>query len=338
MLGGAVNFIGRGQIAAPAKVLPGEGGVRFKGLDLNLIVALDALLTTRSVSRAAELTCISQPAMSAALARLRDYFDDQLLITGTGLATLSPLGESLRLPAARALGYISDHLVSSGSFDPETSDREFRILAADTVIQGLLAAALQRIAPLAPKLRYSLLTPNGVSLDKLESGQLDLLIVPERVASPSHPAELLFEEKHTVIACAQCWTSDTLSLEEFRTADHVEVFIGGLPYLPSVLGVPEFDRHIAVRLDQFALVPSFVSGSRRLATFPGMTAEIFSHSAQLRYFRPPFPIPPVRLAMQWHSRANADVGLQWLRRELRASITQNRSHKRRLYRVVNQSI
>lgn len=312
--------------------------MRFKGLDLNLIVALDALLTTRSVSRAAEQTCISQPAMSAALARLRGYFDDPLLITGPGGATLSPLGESLRQPAAETLGYISDHLVSSGSFDPGTSDREFRILAADTVIVGLLSAALQRLEASAPRLRYTMLTPTGIRQDRLESGQVDLLIVPERVASPSHPAELLFEELHTVIACGQHWTDDMLSLEAFRTADHVEVFIGGLPYLPSILGVPEFERRIAVRLDQFAMVPFFVRGSRRLATLPGMTAESFSSAADLRYFRPPFAIPPVRLAMQWHSRANADAGLQWLRRELRAGIARNHTHKQRLYRVVNQSI
>ncbi|ODU88524.1 LysR family transcriptional regulator [Devosia sp. 63-57] len=312
--------------------------MRFKGLDLNLIVALDALLATRSVSRAAERTCITQPAMSASLARLREYFDDPLLITGIGSATLSPLGESLRAPAADTLSYISDHLIAPGNFNPETSDREFRILAADTVLVGLLAAALQRLELMAPKLRYALITPKGNNQAQLESGQLDLLVIPEKVASPAHPAELLFEEEHTVIACGQRQFGNNLSLEDFCAADHVEVYIAETPYLDTVLGTPVFDRRISVRLDNFALVPSFVSGTTRLATFPAMTTELFSGLVDLQYFKPPFSIPPVRLAMQWHSRASADAGLQWLRQELRVAIGETRPHKRCLYRVVNQSI
>lgn len=312
--------------------------MRFKGLDLNLIVALDAILSTRSVSRAAELTCISQPAMSAALARLREYFNDQLLISTPGNAALSPLGETLRRPVFEILGYISDKIISTGSFEPESSDREFRILTADTVILGLLAGGLRILERLAPNLRFSLLTPSAGIIEKLESGQVDLLIVPERVAAPSHPSELLIQEEHAVIACADTLKTETLSADDYFAADHVEVFIGQLPYLSSVPGDPGAKRRIAVKLDHFALVPFFLSGTRRLATLPSMTAELFSASANLRHFEPPFGIPPVRLVMQWHSRSSGDAGLSWLRNELRASIQGNRAHKRHLYRMLNQSI
>ncbi|WP_370270729.1 LysR family transcriptional regulator [Nioella sp.] len=312
--------------------------MRFKGLDLNLIVALDALLSTRSVSRAAEITCISQPAMSAALARLRDYFNDPLLIFKPGSAMLSPLGENLREPVAEVLVYISDKLVSTGSFEPESSTREFRILAADTVILGLLAGGLRRLDPLAPSLRFSLSTPSTGILEKLDSGQIDLLVVPEQVATPSHPSELLVEEQHAVIACAKSFESDTLSVEDYFAADHVEVFIGQKSYLASVPGDTSEKRRIAVKVDQFALVPFFISDTRRLATVPGMTAELYSNSKNLKYFKPPFAISPVRLVMQWHSRSQADAGLTWLRRELRSGVGVDRAHKRHLYRLLNQSI
>ncbi|MBB3407576.1 DNA-binding transcriptional LysR family regulator [Rhizobium sp. BK316] len=316
--------------------------MRYRGLDLNLLVALDALLRTRNVSRAANAVNITQPAMSSALARLRQYFGDPLLISRHGKSVLSPLAETLAAPVFDTLRTIDRTIITQPAFDPSSDDRDFSLLAADTVVAGVLANPLQKISEMAPKLRMEIATPHGDLVEKLEAGHVDLIIAPEVHCSPDHPRELVLEEEHCVIACGKCFDADALTLAQYAAADHVEVFIGPLqrPYLPDHL----FSRHgitrrITVKLDHFSLVPFFLAGTRRLATFPGMTAELYTSFTDLKLLEPPLAIPPVRLVMQWHARANRDPGLTWLRTNIKHYLeAMNRQYKSRLYHLAPQTI
>ncbi|MGG7518968.1 LysR family transcriptional regulator [Allorhizobium undicola] len=316
--------------------------MKYRGLDLNLLVALDALLRLQSVSRAAGAVNVTQPAMSAALARLRQYFGDPLLITRNGKSILSPLAETLAAPVANMLRSIDATIIAPPSFDPDVADRDFSLLAADTVVAGLLAKPLQQISQLAPFLRLEIATPSGNLGERLEAGEVDLVVVPEIHCSPDHPRELLVEEEHCVIACAKSWDGDAITLEDYAAADHIEVFVRPMarPYLPDRLfaryGVA---RRIAVKLDNFSLVPFFISGTRRLATLPGMTAELYGSFCDLKLFEPPIAIPRVRLVMQWHSRLQDDPGLAWLRARIRLCLADvHAQHKPRLYRLALETI
>lgn len=316
--------------------------MRYRGLDLNLLVALDALLRTQNVSRAANAINITQPAMSAALARLRQYFSDPLLITRNGKSVLSPLAQTLAAPVFEMLRTIDRTIITQPAFDPSVDDRDFSLLAADTVFAGFLAKPLQHISQLAPNLRLEIGTPHGDLVERLEAGHVDLIIAPEVHCSPDHPKELLLEEEHCVIACGHSFEPNVLTLEQFAAADHVEVFIGPSqkPYLPEHLfSAHGIVRRIAVKLDNFSLVPLFLSGTKRLATFPGMTAEWYTSFSDLKLLDPPLPIPPVRLVMQWHARANGDQGLAWLRNNIKHHLEEtDRQYKSRLYRLALQTI
>ncbi|WP_181150048.1 LysR family transcriptional regulator [Ensifer aridi] len=306
------------------------------------MVALNALLRMQSVSRAADSANITQPAMSAALARLRQYFGDPLLITKNGRSTLSPLAQALSTPVSEMLRSIDESIIAQPLFDPAVSDREFRLLAADTVIAGLLAKPLQYISQIAPHLRLDITTPHGDITEKLDRGQVDLIIAPEAFCSSCHPQELLLEEDHCVIACAKNYGSEHLTLDQYAAADHVEVLIGPTrePYLPeylfSTLGIT---RRIGVKLDNFSLVPFFLTGTTRLATFPGMTAELYRCFADLKLLDLPFELPGVRVVMQWHSRANRDPGLAWLRTRIQQHLpASHQEYRSRLYRLALETI
>ncbi|HWU65194.1 MAG TPA: LysR family transcriptional regulator [Ensifer sp.] len=316
--------------------------MRYRGLDLNLLVALDALLRTQNVSRAADAVHITQPAMSAALARLRQYFGDPLLITRGGKSVLSPLAQTLGTPVFEMLRTIDRTIITQPSFDPSVDERDFSLLAADTLVAGFLAKPLQHVLRQAPHLRLEIATPHGDLVERLEAGRVDLIIAPEMYCSPDHPRELLLEEYHRVIACRQTFEPEHLTLEDYSAADHVEVFVGASqkPYLPeSLFSALGFQRRVAVKLDSFSLVPFFLSGTKRLATFPAKTAELYMSFADLKLLDPPFPIQPVRLVMQWHSRAHGDQGLNWLRTQIRHHLeVEDERYKSRLYRLALQTI
>jgi LysR family nod box-dependent transcriptional activator len=320
----------------------GRRAMRYRGLDLNLLVALDALLRTQSVSLAAKSVNVTQPAMSAALARLRLYFDDRLLITRNGRTTLTPVAQTLTGSVAETLRGIDASIIAPPVFDPSRSKREFRLLAADTVIAGLLAKPLEHVARRAPHLRLDIVTPHGVVSGALDEGRVDLLVVPQEYSSPHHPQELLLEEDHCIIACARTWRRSGVTLEQYAAADHVEVYVGAgkHPYLPAQLFAKNgISRRIAVKLDQFSLVPLFLRGTKRLATFPGMTAELFAGAVDLKFLPLPFDLPSVRLVMQWHSHADRDPGLAWLRDSLKRHLpTSQAGHKSRLYRLLQETI
>src|SRR5688572_4525561 len=162
--------------------------MRFKGLDLNLLVALDALLDTRSVSRAAERLNLSQPAISAALSRLRDYFRDDILVASGKRMYPTAYAETL-LPELRDCLRKLDALVSSSTgFEPLTSQRRFLIAGSDYITAAVVAPMIAELAGAAPGVRVDLLAPSDDMAEQLGEGKVDLVLTPEQFVHPAHPA------------------------------------------------------------------------------------------------------------------------------------------------------
>ena len=173
------------------------------GVDLNLLVALDALLTERNVTRAAEQISLGQPAMSAALARLRKWFNDPLLVRQGRGYVLTTLAESLQQPVRDAIGAAEAVLGVREAFDPTRDERAFNVLASDYVALVLLRPLLAELADEAPMVALTVSSVGGDNADRLRRGSADLLIYPEDLADDGYSdlsCQKLFDDRFVVVA------------------------------------------------------------------------------------------------------------------------------------------
>ncbi len=290
--------------------------MRFKGLDLNLLVALDVLLSERNVTVAAEKLHLSQSAMSGALSRLRDYFRDDLLVQEGRRMVLTPRAFSLMAPVHAALLQIEATVAAPPYFDPRTCDRRFTIEASDYVCEVLLGRASQRMAELAPNATLAV-APRGINPEiALESGQVDLLITPDFYASPDHPSELLFEDDFVALGWlgneALC---DPLTRDMFYELGHVSASFGRHAE-PSFAErhVPREDRvrRIEVTVPSFLEAVPFLIGSHRIMLLHRRFARSLTRYLPLRAVEPPFALPSLREVIQIHRIRAADPSFRWL--------------------------
>lgn len=161
--------------------------MRFKGLDLNLLVVFDALMETRSVTRAAERIGLTQPATSAALRRLRDYFRDEIVVAVGKRMHPTPFAEALHPQIQQALRRVERAISMPTEFDPSTSTRRFRIIGSDYIMVAVLVPLIERFARTAPGVRIEIIQPNEHSVAELEAGRADLLVTPEPFLASWHP-------------------------------------------------------------------------------------------------------------------------------------------------------
>lgn len=295
--------------------------MRFKGLDLNLLAALDVLLECRSVSKAAEIMNLSQPAVSAALGRLRSYFGDDILTTHGKRMYPTPYAEALMPQVREFLRGVELMISSSTVFDPQTSQRTFRIIASDYVIVAVIVPLAARLAVYAPDVRLEMVLPNEQSVDQVVQGKADLVINPEDFASAELATELLFEERHVVVGWDQNPLFDhPLSEEDVLMAGHVGVAMGNSRL--SVFSDKHFallgkERRVEVTTASFTSVPWLLNGTMRLAIMHERLAQTMSAYFPISFADLPIDLPVMRQVMQFHSTRRSDVGLAWLRDELR---------------------
>ena len=295
--------------------------MRFKGLDLNLLLAFDCLLESRSVTRAAEHMSLSQAAMSSALGRLREYFGDEILVLSGKRMYPTAFAQTL-LPQVRDCLQRLDLLVGTQpGFDPSTSRRSFRLVASDYLITVVMAPFVREITRTAPGVRLQILLPTHVSLKQIQDGDIDLLITPEDYISAELPAELLFEERHVVVGCNQRFISNgTITKEQFLAAGHVNVAIGNQhvsSYADKALEDAGISRRIEVTAPSFNAVPVLLENTDRLAIMHERLAKAMAARYGLVIAPMPFDIAPLREMVQYHSARTNDGGLIWLREQFR---------------------
>lgn len=295
--------------------------MRFKGLDLNLLAALDILIEERSVSRAADRLHMSQPAMSAALRRLRDYFNDPIL---------APHGKKM-IPTPHALrlqGMVSDllsgveQMVSvSTRFDPATSRRRFRIGTSDYLSIVVFTKLVPKLQQVAPNITLELVQPSDRTAAALDQGELDLVITPLEHTAPDHPMELLFEERHVVAG----WSgnpalAEPMTEEIFLRAGHVVVEIGRFQptsFAETLLRERGKQRTIEIIVSSFAIAPEMLMNTDRLAVMHERLAHAYSARLPLSYVALPFDFPIMREMLQYHTTRAEDPGLRWLISQIR---------------------
>lgn len=295
--------------------------MKLSQFDLNLLVALDALLTERNVTRAGIRIHLSQSATSAALARLRNFFQDQLLVPVGGKMVLTPVAQGLVKPVRNVLLQAQATIATQARFDPQTSRRRFSVALSDYATTVFMADALRNVQRLAPHLAFELVPTNERAVEALEAGTLDFLIAPDVFTTKTHPKMPLFEDTHTVIAWARNRSVGAkLSLEEYLSLGHVAIHVGegAAPNFDELfLRRLKYKRRAEIVTHSFDVVPHLVVGTDRIATVATRLARKYAKFLPLKLIPLPVEVPRMTEVLQWHKYHDQDPAYDWLRGELR---------------------
>ena len=289
--------------------------MRLEKLDLNLLVALDALLEERGVSLAADRLHLSQSATSGLLAKLRDYFKDDLLVMNGRSMVLTPRGEKLVTPVRAVLDQIRDTIMVTDEFDPTKSDRTLSIMATDYIVEILLRPAIVAFATEAPDIRFELVPIVESPVDALQRGRADILIGIDNVVSTEHPSALLYSEDFVVAGWSENpMLDEPLTLDGYQKLGHVAVRFGQQTssYESTAARLRSISRSIEIVAPNFMSVGGLIVGTNRIATIHRLLANRMAEFLPLKLVELPFEMPPVREIAQWSTRSANDPAIAWL--------------------------
>ena len=300
----------------------------LRGLDLDLLLYLDALLRLRGVGRAADEVGITQSAMSHALKRLRTRFGDPLLVRVGAKMAPTPFAERLHPPLRAALVDLHRALSAPHGFEPATATRTFRIATPDLFDALLLPAIADRLAS-APAVSLSVQPYGRAPLGELlASGALDLAIVPVPEGGLPHSdgalvVKTLFRDSFRCFLRAATAPA-RWDLETWLSLRHVLVSPEGRGQgvVDAALAAAGHRRHVALRLPTFAAAPAVIAQTDMVLTAPASMAQL---TAPLGIVDrpPPIPLPGHGIAMLWHRRFGRDPGLLWLQAQISAAVPQS---------------
>jgi LysR family nod box-dependent transcriptional activator len=290
--------------------------MRLKGLDLNQLICLDALLTEQNVSRVAKQLHLSQSAVSWILARLREHFDDQLLVpVGRSMAPTA-FAEKLRDPVRDFILRAQAIEQRRPASEPEDFDCVIRLVASDATQSICLAEAIRNSTALAPKLRFDLLPVTERSSIDLKRGEIDLLCAGQGMVVDA-PGEILFEDTFCCIAWAEADVfAMPLTMDRYLTMDHVTVKWGSLRATTNdAMAIVEegLTRRESVTASQFASIPELLMGTGKIATVPSLLADNMAKRWPLAIDSCPLELEPVRVRAYWRSTLESDSALMWFR-------------------------
>lgn len=288
------------------------------------LFALDALLETRSVSAAARRMGVTQSAMSHTLARLREQFDDPLLVrAGRGLARTAR-AEAIAPRLRAAVRDLQDAVAMVPTFDPATTSRTFRVATTDLVELALLPALLPRVQREAPGVDLWLRGPADAEA-ALQRDDLDLSLQPLGADTPAAGlrARSLFHERFVcVYRRGHPLAAAPLSPAVFARARHALVAPRGSRggVVDTALTAAGLSRRTALILPSFLVVPHLVATSDLVVTLPSRLAHTFAALLPLCVVEHPLPLPGFTISMVWHERHEGDPGHQWLRARVVAAM------------------
>jgi LysR family transcriptional regulator, nod-box dependent transcriptional activator len=289
------------------------------GLDLNLLVALDALLSERSVTRAAHRVGLSQPGMSNALARLRRLFDDPLFVRRGAALVPTARAQALADPVREALDLIRAAIEAPASFDAARDRRSFRLSCSDYSVLMLIGPLVRTLAVEAPGITVEVIPRLPDAGRALRDASVDLVIEPTEIMGDSDlPGLRLWEDRW--MCCI--WEGNSrvgseMELDDFTALGHLVYSMGGggqpvaLPDLVLTrLGVP---RRIELSVESFLLAPFLLQGTDLVALVPARAEAFLRRTGSIRLLEPPVPLPTFVETLWWHGRLDADPAHRWLR-------------------------
>ncbi|MES2933755.1 MAG: LysR family transcriptional regulator [Pseudomonadota bacterium] len=295
----------------------------IKNVDLNLLRAFDVMMAERNVSRAAQKLFLSQPAASAALARLREAFQDPLLVRSGRAMVPTERALALIYPVQRVLEEIRGLLQPQDNFDPATSRRAFTIAATEYVALTVWPHLLQQLQSTAPGIRIALVAPNHDTMAQhMASGALDLAVINQSLVPSALPSSDFLQDTFCVIARSahpliNQHTKQRLSLESFCALPHVMISprTGSFStQTDEALAALGRERFVQLSVPYFTLAKEAVAQSDMIAVYPVRLAAL--PDPRIQVLKAPLDLPSFTLKTCWHERAQHDPGHQWLRQML----------------------
>lgn len=292
--------------------------MKLRKFDLNLLVALDALLTDRNVTRAGERIGLTQSAMSDELRRLRHLFTDDLLVRAGREYQLTPLGVELVQAVREVITMIEDMVTHRTSFDPTVESRTFSITMSDYAMLLLLHPLLRRAEREAPRVTIEVHPFKASFARALASGDADLVIGPAHLADGACSQPLFTDRFVCIVSADHPDVAGGVTPELFESLPHLS--IAWQSTLRSIADV-HYDgagvrRRVELTTESFALAPFLVSGTRLIAVVQERLALRMRDLARIKLVEPPFPAPMLEETMYWSALADADPAQAWLRRTI----------------------
>jgi len=293
----------------------------MKKHDMGLLVSLDVLLEEANVTRAARRLAISQPALSAQLARLRQVLDDPLLVPaerGRGMR-LTPRAAQLKSPLHELLTRLEDLVEAPYAFDPSTAKRDFTIALNDNAAMTIGLDLIECIRKQSyAGIRLAMLQiPRDEVLDLAARGRIDLVIGTRAFMPPGLRTHDLVDDRFQVAQRkGHPRGTAAMTLEQYCAYEHVLVSTNGGYHsgIDDFLAELGHYRHTTVSVQYYTAVPPILERTNCLATLPERFLHRFDH--MIDRFDLPFAFDPFQLQVGWHPRFDEDLGHQWLREQL----------------------
>lgn len=286
-------------------------------LDLNLLVAFDALLTERSVTRAATRIGLGQSAMSHNLARLRTLFGDELFTRSAEGMRPTPRAMALADPVRLSLAQIQSTVLQREVFEPATADRVFRIGLADSIEVAVIPSLIERLQSSAPGVSLRLRSTSRMSiLEELDTGSLDLGIGVFNQGQTHHKRRQLYTESFLCLfSPEQLDLTPPISLQNFLRWPHILTSLSHDAHgaVDEALAKNKLKRSIVMTTPGFLAVPFIVRRSRVITTMPSRLARYFSDAFGLVTSPVPVDLPSFTISLLWHASFDHDPGHMWLR-------------------------
>ena len=293
---------------------------RLHDLDIGLLTAFETMLRERHVSRAADALGITQSALSSRVARLRNYFGDQLFVAVAGRGmTPTPRAVALAASLAETMAQLRTLTGPAPSFDPHSSDQTFVIAAYDNpaaILGPDLVPALKRSAP---NIRLAFVLPGRDTVaDTLERGAADLFVGASKAGDDRLIGQTLFNDVFmTAQRRGHPRGGSPLTLDAFCAADHLLISANGAGFtglVDEALAKLGRKRRVSVSIQSYALAPVILASSDCLCTLPHRFLKQFETT--LEVFTPPLDLGHFPLRALWHPRVKDDAAHRWLREQV----------------------
>ena len=297
--------------------------MQLNRFDLNLLIALDALLHEKNVTRAAERVFVSQPAMSAALQKLREYFNDQLLVRVGRDMELTPRGLSLVEPVREALLRIQATLGTQPTFDPATVKRSFTLIVSADAIVRVMPTVFRRLTREAPGIKCHVEHFSETTLSRLEYGDADRYLGLNSLrlfGLRAFPETLRIIDLRPVrwvcvVSRDHPTVEDRITEAQYLALPHVFGWPSGhtIPLEELVRRLMNADIDVRATTQGLLEIPSLIAGTELVATLPEHLAKELQKLAPIKVLPLPFETPETREVVIWHKRNEPDPGHAWLR-------------------------
>jgi len=289
-------------------------------LDLNLLKTFDAIYRHNNLSAAAVELGLTQPAISAALKRLRGHFDNPLFVRTSHGMRPTPHADAMADKIARALNLLRE-MGPMATFSRSTSAVHYRVYINDVGMLVVMPQVLRHVSEQAPHAKISFidLRPDEV-VDALDSGTIDLAI-GYFLGMPNWARQQTLRKTSYVCAVRSDHPDigDDLSLEQYLRAKHGMYSTSGSPHsvVDETLARMNLTRDVTLRVPRFTALPFLIARSDLVVTIPQDLGLAFSRLIDIKLFPPPLPLGDFEIKQYWHERHHAEPAFQWLRSVVR---------------------